>query len=109
MSSFIHLDNGRVKNHMPNFLHAALQCNHSNPFPIKPVTEDSPWTVINTTKKNELIDQLVVKWAIVWQGTIDEWGYIYKQTHHTMHCYLSMNVHLIDITECYLVNSEYLP
>ena len=42
---------------MPNFLHAALQWNHSNPFPIKPVTEDSPWTVINTTKKNELIDQ----------------------------------------------------
>ena len=45
----------------------------------------------------------------VWQGTIDEWGYnIYKQTYHTIHCNLSMDVCLIDITECYLVNSKYL-
>ena len=45
----------------------------------------------------------------VWQGTIDEWGYdIHKQTYHTIHCNLSMDVCLIDTTECYLVNSEYL-
>ena len=45
----------------------------------------------------------------VWQGTIDEWGYdIYKQTYHTIHCNLSMDVCLIDITECYLFNSKYL-
>ena len=42
---------------MPNSLHAALQWDHSNPFSIEPVTEDSPWTVINNTKKSELIDQ----------------------------------------------------
>ena len=45
------------ENHMPNSLHAALQWDHSNPFPIEPVTEDSPWTVINNTKKSELIDE----------------------------------------------------
>ena len=38
-------------------MHAALQWDHSNPFPIEPVTEDSPWTVINNTKKSELIDE----------------------------------------------------
>ena len=45
----------------------------------------------------------------VWQGMIDEWGCdIYKQTYHTIHCNLSMDVCFIDISECYLVNSEYL-
>ena len=33
---------------------------------------------------------------------------VHKKTHHTIHCNLCMDVHLIDITECYLVNSKYL-
>ena len=44
----------------------------------------------------------------VWQNTIDEWGYIHKLTYHTMHCNWSMDMHLTDMTECHLVNSEYL-
>ena len=34
-------------------------------------------------------------------------GYIHKKTHHTMHCNLCMDAHLIDIRGCYLVNSDY--
>ena len=53
---------------------------------------------------------LVTCWEVghVWQDTIDEWRYILKKTHHTIHCNLSMDMYLIDITECHIVNSKYL-
>ena len=33
---------------------------------------------------------------------------VHKKTHHTIHCNLSMDMYLINITEGYIVNSKYL-
>lgn len=37
---------------MPKSMHSAIKWSDKNPFPVNPVTEDSPWTIVKTSGKN---------------------------------------------------------